>query len=208
MICNWWPNCFLSEECLETYILTQVLDLSAPMVESFIYGADTFFSQEPFTTSLRYDLPSFSNLWQGGYVNTSYLYDVKYIIFDRRASLNISDPNSQNRIIQNYFRLSHLSPWASQDTSGFIATNKGSVTAIMSAISFWKENVIYVLFVNPLTLLLQLQLLASKFKLVECSLKGFLLFSELKIFDSCVRTNSKNPGLQFELNLQRRCWII
>ena len=132
-------------------------------------------------------------------LNTSYLIEGQVSVFLIQ----------NHRIIQNNFRLSHLSPWASQDTSGFIATNKGSVTVIMSAISFWKENVIYVLFVNPLTLLLlKLQLLASKFKLVECSLKGFLLFSELKIFDSCVRTISKNPGLQFELNLQRRCWII
>ena len=116
----------------------------------------------------------------------------KYIIFDKRANTNVqvsiflTKIQTQNRITQNNFRLSHLSPWASQDTSGFIATNKGSVTVIMSSISFWKENVIYVLFVNPLTLLLlQLQLLASKFKLVECSLKGFLLSSEFKIFD-CV----------------------
>ena len=72
---------FLVRGSLETYILTQVLDLSAPMVESFIYGADTFFSQEPFTTSLRYDLPSFSNLLTGGYVNTSYLIKGQILMF-------------------------------------------------------------------------------------------------------------------------------
>ena len=83
----------------------------------------------------------------------------KYIIFDKRANTNVqvsiflTKIQTQNRITQNNFRLSHLSPWASQDTSGFIAANKGSATAIMSAISFWKEIVICVLFVNPLTML-------------------------------------------------------